>query len=194
VKTGELILASTSPYRRALLDRLGIPYRAVAPDVDEEAFKRLGFGPRKLARRLAIAKAQSVSRAYPDAIVIGSDQVVTIDGECLGKPGTEAQAIAQLSSMQGRTHRIITAMSVCRGVLTKTHVDVARLTMRKLTPDEIARYVRADQPLDCAGSYKLESHGITLFKKIESADQTAIIGLPMMALTTILRQANFNIP
>ncbi len=194
MKPPELILASTSPYRRALLDRLGIEYRAVVPEVDEDSFKASIANPRALAESLAIAKAEGVSRRWPDAVVIGSDQVAAIDGRALGKPGDQATAAEQLLQMQGRDHELITAMAVCRGDWQATHVDVTRLTMRALNPDEITRYVAADRPLDCAGSYKLESRGIALFERIDSADHTAIIGLPLIALTTILKGLGFGVP
>ncbi|WP_435017748.1 Maf family protein [Tundrisphaera sp. TA3] len=192
----ELILASTSPYRRAQVGRLGLPFRCVAPPVDEEALKREwgSIHPRELAERLAAAKATSVAEMEPEAVVIGGDQLVAFDGRVLGKPGTIEGAEAQLAAMSGRAHQLITALAVGRGGTVHAHTDVTELTLRRLTEEEIRRYVEADRPLDCAGSYKIEGRGIALFESIRSDDQTAIIGVPLMALTTILRQLGFAVP
>lgn len=190
----DLILASTSPYRRMLLERLGVPFRSVSPSVDEDTCKALGLGPRSLAEALARAKAEAVAQAFPDAIVIGSDQVAAIDGTPMGKPGSAEAAVAQLGAMAGRSHELITAVAVAHRGEVVEHADVTTLRMRPLTTEEILRYVEADRPLDCAGSYKLESRGIALFEGIDSADHTAIVGLPLMALTTILRSRGLAIP
>ncbi len=192
----DLILASTSPYRRALLERLGVPFRSVAPPVDEEALKAelAGAAPRELAERLAITKAAAIGAIEPDAIVIGGDQLVALDGSILGKPGTVERAVAQLEAMSGRSHLLITALAVRHGEKSYAHTDVTTLTLRPLTPDQIRRYVEADRPLDCAGSYKLEARGIALFERIESDDHSAIVGMPLIALTTILRTLGFEIP
>jgi septum formation protein len=192
----DLILASTSPYRRALLERLGGPFRCVAPPVDEDALKRemVGATHRELAERLAIAKAASVSAIEPDAIVIGGDQLISFDGEILGKPGTVDAAIAQLERMSGRSHELITSIAVLHEGANRVHTDVTSLHFRPLTLDEIRRYVEFDRPIDCAGSYKIESRGITLFERIEAADHSAIVGLPLIALTSILRSIGLTIP
>jgi septum formation protein len=192
----DLILASTSPYRRAQVERLGVPFRAVAPPVDEEALKSEwgAIDPRELAERLARAKAEGVARSEPDAVVIGGDQLVAFEGSILGKPGTTGQAIAQLAAMSGRSHDLITALAVIRGDRLYARTDVTKMTLRPLTLEEIRRYVEADRPLDCAGSYKLEARGIALFDRIESEDHSAIVGVPMIALTTILREIGFAIP
>jgi 7-methyl-GTP pyrophosphatase len=192
----DLILASTSPYRRAQVERLGLPFRSIAPPVDEDALKAEWgtITPRELAERLAMAKAEGVARSEPDAVVIGGDQLVAFEGSILGKPGTIEQAVAQLSAMTGRSHDLITALAVIHGGRLYARADVTRMTLRPLTLEEIRRYVEADRPLDCAGSYKLEARGITLFERIESEDHSAIIGVPMIALTTILREVGFAIP
>lgn len=192
----DIILASTSPYRRALLDRLGLPFRAVAPTVDEAPYKARGMAPRSLAELLALDKAGSVARGHPHAIVIGSDQVAEVDGRVLDKPGTVEAAVAQLRGLSGRQHRLITSIAVmcaARSVVIP-HTDVTTLWMRPLDDDAIRRYLDADHPLDCAGSYKIEARGIALFERIDSADHTAIIGLPLIALTTILRSLGVEIP
>lgn len=190
----ELILASTSTYRRDLLARLAIPFTAVAPGVDEAAVQRAGLAPRGLAEALARAKARAVAAAHPGAVVIGSDQLAAVDGEILGKPGAPEAAEAQLLRLQGRAHELITAVAVCHPGGLLEHTDVTRLVMRPLSREEIRRYVDADRPLDCAGSYKLEAHGITLFSAIESRDHSAVTGLPLIAVTTLLRELGFALP
>jgi septum formation protein len=190
----ELILASTSPYRRALLARLGVPFRCVAPAVDEGALGDPSLSPRALAQRLARAKAERVAAAAPDAVVIGGDQLVSFEGRVFGKPGDAGRAADQLAVMAGRPHELITAVSVVHPGGAFDHTDVTTLWMRPLTRPEVERYVAADRPFDCAGSYKLEQRGVALFERIESADHTAITGLPLIALTTVLRGLGFAIP
>jgi septum formation protein len=190
----DLVLASTSPYRRGLMERLGVPFRCVAPPYVESALPRTGLEPCQVAERLARGKAESVSRDAPAATVVGADQLVSLDGAILGKPGTPEAAAAQLAALAGRSHELITAMVVIHGGRVVGHTDVTRLWMRRLGRAEIERYVARDRPVDCAGSYKLEQGGITLFERIESADQTAITGLPLISLTSILRGLGYEIP
>lgn len=189
-----LILASTSPYRRALLERLGLPFTVVKPDCDEDAAKQRILDPLALAEHLAEAKARSVSRYHPQAVVIGSDQVATMAGTILGKPGEAVRAAQQLTQLAGRTHELITALAVTQGDHLQRHTDRTRLTMRPLSEAEIARYLAHDRPFDCAGAYKLECQGIALFDQITSADHTAITGLPLLALSRILRTYEFEVP
>jgi septum formation protein len=189
-----LILASTSPYRRALLERLGVPFRAESPGVDEEAFKAMRLSPRALAERLAEAKARALADRFPEAAILGGDQLACLGDAVLGKPGSREGAVEQLLRLSGRPHQLVTAMAVwCRGEI-HAHTDVATLTMRPLARAEVERYVDADDPTDCAGAYKLERRGIALFERIEAADHSAITGLPLIALTTILRDLGFPIP
>jgi septum formation protein len=192
----ELVLASTSPYRRALVERLGVPFRCRAPLVDEEALKlrEPGLDPRALAERLARAKAESLTGEEPGAVVIGSDQLVAFEGRVFGKPGDPDRAVEQLLAFAGRPHELITALAVWHEGRAVEHTDVTTLWMRPLTRPEADRYVAHDRPLDCAGAYKLESRGITLFERIDSRDHTAVTGLPLIALTTILRGLGFVIP
>ena len=190
----ELILASTSPYRRALLGRLGLPFRAVAPLVNEARYKVLGFSPDSLAEKLALQKARSVARGEPEAIVIGSDQVAEVDGRIFDKPESIDGAVEQLRLLSGRSHRLITAVAVVAPDFIARHTDVTTLWMRSLDDAAIRRYVESDRPLDCAGSYKLEARGISLFEKIDSQDHSSIIGLPLIAVTTILRSLGKQIP
>lgn len=193
-----LILASTSRYRRALLERLGLPFTALAPACDEDALKDPRLTPQALAEFLAEAKAASIAAQQPMAVVIGSDQLAAleVDGRwtILGKPGTQAKAVDQLALLSGRTHMLITAMVVARGTERWRHTDITRLTMRRLDRAALDRYVAADQPLDCAGAYKLECRGVTLFETIDSADASAITGLPLLALTRILAGLGYAIP
>lgn len=190
-----LVLASTSPYRRVLIERLGIEFEAEAPHCDEEALKRPELSPRELALMLAREKALSLSSSHAGAYVLGSDQLVDLDGKVLGKPHTIEGAIAQLQSMRGRSHQLVTAMAlVTPSGEVEEHLDVHTLTMRDLSDDSLVRYVKRERPLDCAGSYKIESGGIALFERIEGADFTAITGLPLMALTGMLRTHGFVVP
>jgi septum formation protein len=152
------------------------------------------FEPRLLAEKLAFTKASSLVAAEPDATIIGCDQLVSFEGRIFGKPGSSTQAVDQLAAMAGRTHELITALVVVRGPDTFRHTDVARLRMRPLEREALERYVAVDQPIDCAGGYKLESRGIVLFDRIESDDQSAITGLPLIGLVTILRDLAFAVP
>jgi septum formation protein len=190
----DVVLASTSPYRRALLERLGVPFRAIAPLVDEDALKHGRWDPRELAEHLALAKAGSLRELEPRTTIIGSDQLVSFEGQIFGKPGSAEHAAEQLAAMAGRSHVLITALAVRRERESHVHTDVTTMHMRRLTRAEIDRYVAFDRPLDCAGSYKLEERGITLFERIETSDYTAILGLPLMALTTLLRRMGYTVP
>lgn len=190
-----LILASTSVYRKALLERLGLTVECVAPGVDEAAFKSKGLYPKNLAEELATAKARAVAGRHPGRIVIGGDQLLAFQGEVLGKPGTFENAVTQLLRLSGQTHDLVTAMAII-GPDGKAHVhtDISRMTMRPLDRERIERYVRLDMPLDCAGSYKIESAGISLFETIDSVDHSAITGLPLIALTAILERLGVKVP
>jgi septum formation protein len=190
----ELILASTSPYRRELLARLGLPFLCVPPGVVESEFLDLAHDPAELVRTLASAKAAAVAAQHPGAVVIGSDQLVAFEGQVLGKPGSVERAVSQLLALAGREHQLLTAVAIADTDGVEIYLDVARLWVRPLTLQEARRYVDAEQPLDCAGSYKIEGLGITLFDRIESADQTAIIGLPLLAVCKLLRARGFVLP
>jgi septum formation protein len=191
-----LVLASTSAYRRALLERLGIPFRCRPPLCDESTILREspGLEPRRLAEKLALAKASSLSGEEPESAIISCDQLVSFGGRIFGKPGTADRAVDQLAAMSGQTHELITALVVMRRAEVFHHTDVTQLRMRPLSRDMIERYVAADRPLDCAGSYKLESRGIVLFDRIESEDHSSVTGIPLIALVTILRELGFPIP
>ena len=190
----ELVLASTSVYRRTMLERLGVPFRWRAPLFHEDSLKAREADPRTLAETLAHAKAMSLLEVEPNAVIVGCDQVVAFGGRVFGKPGSVDRAIAQLGVMAGQAHQLITALAVECGDIAFRHTDVTTLKMRPLSRAAIERYVAADQPLDCAGAYKLECRGISLFERIDSADHSAITGLPLIALVTILCQLGYEIP
>jgi septum formation protein len=190
----DLILASTSPYRRKLLEQLGLPFRCVGPGVDEAEIQDRVANPRGLAEQLARAKAEAVLGRHPDAVVIGSDQLVAFDGRALGKPGTADRAVEQLLAMAGREHQLVTAVALADRHGVEVATNVARLWLRPLGREEAERYVAADCPLDCAGSYKIESLGISLFDRIEATDQSAIVGLPLLTVCRMLRARGFAIP
>jgi septum formation protein len=189
----QLVLASTSRYRRALLDRLGIPYVAAAPAYDEKPLP--GLAPAELALRHAREKARSVAREYPGAIVIGCDQVVSMGAVIFGKPGTAERAIEQLLAMRGREHALSTALVVrdtASGV-ELDHLDVTWIRIRSLTEAEIRAYVDRDSPLDCAGAYRSESLGAALFDYQRGEDPTAVVGLPLIALVRLLGQLGAHV-
>ena len=188
-----LILASTSRYRRELLQRLRLPFDVAAPETDESALP--GEPPQALARRLAAAKATAIASHMPGAWVIGSDQVAELDGIALGKPGTRDAAVSQLASMSGREVVFRTAVSVVHGDGRAFHAEDATIVrFRGLDDAEIGRYVDAEQPFDCAGSFKSEGLGIVLFDAIVSQDPTALIGLPLIATAGLLRRAGYALP
>lgn len=193
--TKKLVLASASTYRRGLLERLGVPFEAVPHRADEAAAGPVGESVVERAVRLAREKAESVRARYPEAFVLGSDQIADLDGDALSKPGDAATARAQLARLSGRTHRLSTAVCLLYPNGTAfEHADVHRMTMRPLSNAALRRYVEADQPLDCAGSYKIEAQGIALFSKIEGADHTAIVGLPLLTVAEWLARAGFELP
>ncbi len=193
----DLILASTSQYRREQLERLGLSFRCVAPSVDEDAIKR-ELGPdthaTAIAERLAIAKAANVAAKERDAVVIGGDQIVALGNRILSKPVTFDRAIEQLLALSGNEHQLISAIAVADRSGVEVYTEVIRMNMRVLDRAEASRYVEADRPVDCAGSYKIESRGIALFDRIEGGDHSAIVGMPLIALTNLLRSRGFRIP
>lgn len=188
-----LILASTSKYRRELLSQLGLPFESVAPGVDEDKIKQQAFSPLELALELSKLKALAVACKYPQACIIGSDQVCNLDGLILDKPGSIAKATEQLAELQGKTHELITAVTLVHPKGIESFVNTTTLHMRPLSLAQIHHYIKADEPLDCAGSYKLESQGIKLFDHIEMTDHTAIIGLPLIELTTSLIKLGYTL-
>ena len=187
-----LVLASTSRYRRELLARLRLPFEVRAPEVDETP--QPGETPAALSERLALAKARAVAAAHPQAIVIGSDQVAELDGQPIGKPGHHEAAVAQLRAMRGRSMVFHTAVAVLRhdtGFEAVRRVPVT-VRVRSLSEVEIETYLRLEQPYDCAGSAKCETLGITLLDAIESDDPTALVGLPLIVTSALLRAAGLD--
>jgi septum formation protein len=187
--TPRLILASSSAYRRELLGRLRLPFEAISPDVDETP--QPGETPDATALRLAREKAAAIARLHPDALVIGSDQVATLDGEQIGKPGDHARALAQLQKMRGREVVFHTALCLWDGRSGAHQLENVRtfVTFRDLPDEELDAYLRIEQPYDCAGSAKNEALGIAILERIDSSDPTALTGLPLIALTSMLRRA-----
>jgi septum formation protein len=190
----QLILASTSRYRHALLERLGIPFTALAPETAEDTLT--GELPPDRALRLSVAKAQAIATRRPDAVVIGSDQVAAIGNKILEKPGDAARCRAQLTAASGSSARFHTGCAVIapRAGIRLVHIDTTTVFFRGLTGPQIARYVEREQPLDCAGGFRVEGLGIALFESIESRDPTALIGLPLIWLAGALRRAGFEVP
>jgi septum formation protein len=189
-----LILASTSRYRRTLLERIAPPFEVQSPRVDEAALD--GEAPRARAVRLSLAKARAVAERHPKAIVIGSDQVAALGGRVLDKPGDEETCRSQLAALSGRSAHFYTGCAVIGldAELRYEHLDTTTVVFRTLTETEIRRYVAREKPLDCAGGFKAEALGITLFERIESADPTALIGLPLIWLASALRKAGYLLP
>ncbi len=190
----QLILGSTSPFRKALLEKLGIPFLTDAPQTDES--RHDGESPAELVRRLAEAKARDVGRRYPDALVIGSDQVACVDGDILGKPGNRENAIAQLSAASGKAVTFYTGLCLFNSGTGQARAAVEPFTVqfRDLTREQIERYVDREQPFNCAGSFKSEGFGITLFSALEGRDPNALVGLPLILLVEMLSEQGVALP
>ena len=188
-----LILGSSSPYRRELLQRLRLTFETCAPDIDENALP--GEAPAATAARLALAKAQAVARRYPEALVIGSDQVAELQGQAIGKPGDHERARAQLRLMSGRSVMFHTALAVVCAETGFVAQDLApvRVRFRTLSEREIESYLLAEQPYDCAGSAKVEGLGSVLLESVESDDPSALIGLPLIRTAALLRRAGLSL-
>jgi len=189
----KLILASTSPYRRELLARLGVPFEVAAPAVDESPWP--GEAPDQTAQRLSLLKAQAVARSFPDALIIGSDQVALLEGRQLGKPGSHEKAVAQLQSMRGKALEFHTALTLLNA--RTRHAQTAnvpvRLIMRNYSDAQIEAYLSKDQPYNCCGSAKSESLGIALIARFETEDPNALVGLPLIKLTEMLANEGVDV-
>lgn len=188
----QIVLASSSRYRRELLQRFGLSFVVDPPEIDESPL--LGETPAKLAVRLAAAKAQTVAKRHPDAIVVGSDQVASLDGRVLGKPGNVERAVRQLVAFSGQRVEFLTGLAVVRGEgqRPRTHLDVTTARFRRFGEREAARYVRQDRPLDCAGGIRFEGLGPLLLEGVDTEDPSAAIGLPLIALGALLRRAGVD--
>jgi septum formation protein len=189
-----LILASTSAYRRMLLERFGLPFDTVRPEVPEDHIA--AEIPSERALRLAVAKAEAVAARHPGAVVIGSDQVAAAGQKILDKPGDAATCRSQLATLSGTDARFYTGCAVIgpSGSVRLVHLDTTTVFFRSLTAKEIERYVEREKPFDCAGGFKVEALGITLFESVESKDPTALIGLPLIWLACALRRAGYALP
>ncbi len=195
----KLVLASTSQYRKSLLDRLGLPFETKAPEVDESP--KPGESPEALVSRLSVAKAEAVARKLTHALVIGSDQLAAVDGQILGKPGTEENARDQLARLSGREVTFLTGLCLARARdASEPKVRVVDFELvetpvrfRKLSADQIADYVTREQPLDCAGAFKSEGLGIALFERLGGDDPNALVGLPLIALCGMLERAGLPV-
>lgn len=190
----QLVLGSTSPYRRTLLAKLGIPFATDSPDLDEARLP--GETPQALVARLAEAKARNVAPRYPGALIIGSDQVACLDGKILGKPGDRDSAIAQLTAAAGRAVTFYTGLCLYNSAVGRVQVAVEPFTVhfRRLDRDQIERYVEHEQPFNCAGSFKSEGYGIALFSALEGRDPNTLIGLPLILLVEMLAQEDIVLP
>lgn len=188
----ELILASTSPYRRLLLEKLGIPFTCASPEVDELPLP--AETPRHLVLRLAQAKAQALAERFPHHLIIGSDQVCVLDGEITGKPHTEENACKQLKKASGNIVTFYTGLALYNSVngQLQTECEPFDVHFRHLTEQEINHYVQKESPLNCAGSFKSEGLGIALFERLEGRDPNTLVGLPLIALCQMLRREGFN--
>lgn len=189
-----LLLASSSPARRELLQRLGLPFSCSSPDIDETP--RPGETAFALVRRLSEAKARALSAQHPGSLIIGSDQALSLDGEILGKPSTHENAFAQLSRLSGRSATFLTGLCLLNTATGSCHLTSEPFTVqfRDLTPEAIERYLQADRPYGCAGSFKAESLGIALFTEFQGRDPNSLIGLPLMALVDFLQAEGIAIP
>jgi septum formation protein len=188
-----LILGSSSPYRRELLERLHLPFLVAVPNIDETP--HTNELPQETALRLSVEKAVHIAKTHTDALIIGADQVATVDNVQLGKAGNFENALKQLQMMRGKTVLFHSALCLfdARTQRHQAQNIVTRATVRNLSDDELTAYLRIEQPYDCAGSAKVEALGITLLEKVESDDPTALIGLPLIALTTMLRNAGVTL-
>ncbi len=189
----KLVLASTSPYRRELLARLGVPFEVAAPDVDETPLP--GESPDDTAQRLSVLKARAVAAHFPDALIIGSDQVALLEGVQLGKPGSHDNAVAQLRAMRGKAlefHTALTLLNAKTGSAQTANVPV-RLVMRSYSDAQIEAYLRRDQPYNCCGSARSESLGIALIARYETEDPNALVGLPLIKLTEMLAREGLDV-
>lgn len=193
MKSQLLVLASTSPYRAELLSRLQIPFETAAPDIDETP--QAGESARQTSWRLSQAKAREIAPRYPDALIIGSDQVALLDGQQIGKPMNHDNAVRQLQSMSGKTVEFHTALSLLNSSTQQIQTEIAltRVTFRKLGDDEINRYLLKEQPYNCAGSAKSEGLGIALIERMEGDDPNALIGLPLILLVSMLNKQGVSV-
>ena len=190
----QLILASSSPYKRDLLERLGVKFICIDSCVNEQIYKDKINDPLELTQILAKKKAESIFYHHQEAVIIGADQICIFQGKILGKTGSIEKSYEQLMEMQGKEHTLITSYCLLSQETEIIQTNKTKLKMRSLSSAQVKNYLRADNPIDCAGSYKLELKGISLMEKIETSDHTAIVGLPIIMLGNDLIKCGFNIP
>ncbi|MGD8557860.1 MAG: nucleoside triphosphate pyrophosphatase [Chromatiales bacterium] len=188
-----LVLASTSAYRQELLARLGLPFETASPEIDETRHK--DEEPEALVQRLSLEKAKAVASKYPDALIIGSDQVATLDDTILGKPGTHERAMEQLKAASGQSVIFLTGLSLYDSATGRSHTvcEPFRVDFRDLTEEEIDDYLRREEPYDCAGSFKSEGLGIALFSLMDGEDPNSLIGLPLIQLVSMLQENGIHV-
>ncbi len=189
-----IILGSTSPFRQELLHRLRLPFSTAAPDIDESP--QPGESPQRLVKRLALAKAEAVALGNPQALIIGSDQVACLGDRIIGKPGNRENAIKQLTQASGQHVQFLTGLCLLNSATNRAQVVCEPFVVhfRKLTQEQIERYLDAEEPYNCAGSFKSEGLGIALFERLEGADPNSLIGLPLIHLVTMLQQEGVAVP
>ncbi|MFI8479055.1 Maf family protein [Pseudomonas sp. NPDC078700] len=189
-----LILASSSPYRRELLSRLNLPFSCSSPNIDES--RRPEESPTDLVKRLALEKARALSSAHPEHLIIGSDQVAVLDEQVLGKPHTMERAFSQLSAASGKSVTFLTGLALLNSATGHQQIDCVPFTVhfRELNPEQIQRYLETEHPLDCAGSFKAEGLGVSLFRSTEGSDANSLIGLPLIRLVDMLHNEGWQIP
>lgn len=188
-----VVLASTSPYRKAILEKLGIEFICVAPEIDETQLAN--ETPEQLVVRLSEQKARAVAKQFPDALIIGSDQVAVVDGKILGKPGNHETAVSQLKRAAGKRVSFLTGLCLFNSASQQSQLDVVPfdVVFRQLTEQQIENYLRMEQPYNCAGSFKSEGLGIVLFERLEGDDPNTLMGLPLIRLVRMLEKENFPI-
>jgi septum formation protein len=190
----EIILASTSTYRKQQLKRLNLNFTAMSPKVDEEPLKQQALDHVQLSRQLALLKAKSISDHNKEAIVIGGDQVASFANRILSKPQTKQKALQQLKSLSGNQHSLITSLAIIANGQQYIHTCIAEMKMRQLTEEQIKKYIAVDEPLQCCGSYRIEALGISLFAAIDCEDYTSIIGIPLMWTAATLSKLGVSVP
>lgn len=188
-----LVLASTSPFRKAILEKLQIPFETATPAVDETQLP--GESPEQVVARLSEAKAQAIALNYPDALIIGSDQVAVVDGQILGKPGSHDNAVAQLKRVSGKRVSFLTGLCLVNSRTKRAQVDVVpfNVIFRRLTDVQIENYLKKEAPYNCAGSFKSEGLGIALFQRLEGDDPNTLVGLPLIRLISMLESEGFAV-
>lgn len=190
----KVILASKSPYRKQLLERLNFDFDCMNSDFDERPLKEKINDPYELTRQLSVAKARAIEKNYPTSIIIGSDQVCYFEGEILGKTGNYEKSLKQLAHMSGKEHELYTSYAIIFNGKQILHTNITKLKMKNLTELQLKKYLSTDNPIDCAGSYKLELKGISLMEEIDTVDETAIIGIPILSLSKDLSKLGITIP